>query len=191
MKKKYLQLCPWHFGNGASFNYDDFRDFQQKEQHWADSLWLFVWYITILFGLILVGSICLPRRKKAVRAMALLGITDTDVKAALQHLENGTYAYEPTKEEREAWLAHIKKSDAAVREKKIENKPKVMKTWGIVLCAMGGVAGIEGITGLVSGFGMDENLKSMLIGTALFLGVGIYLILRSKKIVSEKRIDGR
>lgn len=185
MRKKYLQLCPWHFSNGAAFNYDDFREFQQKEQRWADSLWLFVWYITILIGLILVSAICLPRRKKAVLAMSRLGITDADVKAALQHLKNGTTAYAPSQNEREAWLSFVKESDAAARAKKAENAPRVMRIWGIVLCAMGGVAGIRGITELASGAGAEGGAVSLLGGAALFVGVGIFLILRAKNRIRD------
>lgn len=185
MREKYLQLCPWHFSSGAAFNYGDFREFQRKEQRWADSLWLFVWYITIFIGLILVSAICLPRRKKAVRAMALLGITDVDVKAALQHLKDGTTAYTPSSDEREAWISFVKEADAAAREEKARNAPKVMKIWGIVLSAMGGVAGIEGIARLASGAGAGGDVGSLLGGAALFVGVGIFLILRAKNRIRD------
>jgi len=181
VSKKYLQLCPWHFSNGAAFHYGDFYDFRQKEQRWADSLWLFVWYITIFIGLILVSAICLPRRKKAVRAMSLLGITDVDVKAALRHLKDGTTAYTPSFDEREAWVSFVKEADAAAREEKAKNAPKGMKIWGIVLCAMGGVAGIEGIARLASGAGAGGDVGPMLGGAALFAGAGIFLILRAKR----------
>lgn len=189
VNKKYLQLCPWHFQNGASFNYGDFRGFQREAQRWADSLWLFVWYITILIGMILVSSICLPRRKRAVRAMAQLGITDADVKAALQNLKKGTTAYTPSKQEREAWLSFVKESDAAADAKKAENAPKVMRVWGIVLCAMGGVAGIEAVTKLAAGASLEGDLGSMLGGTALFAGVGVFLILRANRAMSASKKD--
>lgn len=184
--KKYLTLRPWHFERGASFSVESFLDYQRKAQKWADSLWIYFTMILVFPYIILAFSISVPRARKAQAAAARLGVTHKEINSALNHLKNSTVAYEPSQEERDRWESIYTNEVRHQEEEKARKKPGIMKTWGIVLCVIGGIAGIEGITNLASGSNAEGNLGSMLAGMALFIGVGVYLIFRSKKIVPNK-----
>jgi len=137
--------------------------------------------LSIIPYIILAFSISVPRARKAQVAAARLGVTGQDIHAALKRLENGTVAYEPSQEERDRWETLCEKAAIEQSREKARKKPKVMKTWGIALCAMGGVAGIGGIAELASGSSAQDGIGSTLPGMALFIGVGVFLILGAKK----------
>lgn len=184
--KKYLTLRSWHFERGTSFSFENFADYQRKAQKWADSAWIYFTIISIIPYIVLAFSIAVPRARKAQVAAARLGVTRQEINAALERLKNGTVAYEPSLEDRARWEDFFAKEALSREKEKAQKKPKVIKTWGIVLCAMGGVVGIQIIADLVSGSNAEGDLGSMLAGTVLFIGVGAYLINRSRKIVPGK-----
>lgn len=184
--KKYLTLRPWHFDKGASFSAEGFLDYQRKAQKWADSAWVFFTIISIIPYAILTFSIVVPRARKAQVAAARLGVTRQEINSALNNLKNATVAYEPSQEERDRWERIYTNEERNQVEEKARKKPGIMKTWGIVLCAMGGVVGIEVIIDLASG-SKESDPGEMLAAIALFIGVGVYLLYRSKKIASSKK----
>ena len=188
MKKKYLQLCPWHFNNGKNFDIEQFNDFQKKEQRWADSLWLFAWYITIIIGMILVFSIVLPRRRKAVKAMNLLGIADADVKAALAHLENGTCAYQPSNEEREKWLQYLNSNETQIQETKTVKKPKTMLVWGIILLVICAIFIVNALAGNLE-LGEGESIIPTLVFVWFCLRRWDVALIASNK--AKRKLDAR
>lgn len=185
--KKFLTLRPWHFDKGTSFSLESFFDYQRKAQKWADSAWIFFTIISIIPFAVLSLSISLPRARKAQAAAARLGVTRQEIDIALNHLKNASVAYEPSQEELDRWESTYANDVRNHEEESARKKPQKMKVWGIVLSAMGGVVGIKTISGLVIGSAAEDDIGATLAGMALFIGVGVYLIYRSKKLVSNKK----
>lgn len=61
-----------------------------------------------------------------------------------------------------------------------KDKTKSLRIWGIVLISMGLIVGINGVVQMTSG-GSSESAGSFIMGPVLFIGVGLFLLIKGLK----------
>ena len=181
--EKYLALRPWHFAKGADFSLVEFRDMQYRLQRRYDNRWLHLTLLLPPLWLILFLAVLLPQKRDADRAMERLGIAG-ELKDAETHLAEGTAAYEPSREQLDAWQEMEEEEDrmaseAAWKKQSPAYQRKLLVIWSVILLAVAVVILLFGLfRGANNGWQITDVLP-LVLGTAVFGGTGIYALVRS------------